>query len=550
MPRSGEGQWALGYMEPLNKNERMKRDDDGLNVRARIENIYSKQGFRSIWPDDLRGRMRWWGLYTQRRQGIPGGQTATAEPHELEDEFFMLRIRNAAGRMTSEQLKTVAWVSERFGRDVADVTDRQNIQLHWIRIEDVPRIFEAIEGVGLTTCEACGDTPRTMIGCALAGVDRQEILDATPALLACHQRFTGDPAFSNLPRKFKTSVAGCAQQCGLPEINDISFVGAHNPASGGEPGFDLWVGGGLGANPKFAQRLGVFVEPGQVPDVWAGVTGIFRDYGYRRARNHARLKFLMADWGPARYREVLEKEYLGFALPDLEAPPPSTTPQRDHVGVYEQKDGRVYAGFAPRAGRIYGHQLRQVAELAERFGSGRVTLTTQQKVVIPDVAPDRVEELVAALEEHDLRVRPSVFRQGTMACTGIEFCKLAIVETKHRADWLYRELEERLPDFSEPIRINLNGCPNSCARFQIADLGFMGCLGTASDGTRIDHFQVTVGGHLGEGYALGRKVKRLKVPAAELANYTERVLRRFQATRRPGEQFHQWGARATEEWLT
>ena len=546
MPRFGEGQWALGYHEPLNKNERLKRDDDGLNVRARIETIYAKQGFRSIWPDDLRGRMRWWGLYTQRRQGVPGGATASAEPHELEDEFFMLRIRLAGGRMTSEQLRTVAWVSERFGRDVADVTDRQNIQLHWIRIEDVPRIFEAIESVGMTSCEACGDTPRTMIGCPLAGIDAHEVLDATPDLLAAHHRFTGDPAFSNLPRKFKTSISGCAQQCAAHEINDISFVGVRR---GDEVGYDLWVGGGLGSNPKFGKRLGVFVEPGLVPEVWAGVTGVFRDYGYRRARNHARLKFLMADWGPERYRETLEKEYLGFALPDGDPAAATTSAQRDHVGVFEQKDGRMYVGFAPRAGRMYGHQLRLVADLAERFGSGRVTATVQQKMVIPDVAAGAVEELVAALDALDLRVNPSVFRQATMSCTGIEFCKLALVETKHRADWLYRELEERLPGFTEPIRININGCPNSCARFQVADIGFMGCLGPASDGTKVDHFQVHLGGHLGEGHRFGRKVKRLKVPASELADYVERLLRRFDATRRPEEPFHGWAARAPEGWL-
>jgi sulfite reductase (ferredoxin) len=206
-------------------------------------------------------------------------------------------------------------------------------------------------------------------------------------------------------------------------------------------------------------------------------------------------------------------------------------------------------GFAPRAGRVYGHQLREVAGLADGFGSGRVSLTTQQKIVIRDVDPARVDDLVAALEAHDLRVRPSVFRQATMACTGIEFCKLAIVETKHRADWLYRELEERLPDFDEPVRINLNGCPNSCARFQVADIGLMGSLVTASDGTKVDAYQVHLGGHLGEGRSFGRKVKRLKVPASELANYIERLLRRFLATRRPGEPFHLWAARASEEWL-
>src|SRR6266567_2411024 len=395
MPRFGEGQWALGYMEPLNKNERTKRDDDGLNVRARIDNVYSKQGFRSIWPDDLRGRFRWWGIYTQRRQGVPGGRTANAEPHELEDEFFMMRIRIAGGLLTSEQLRTIAWVSERFGRDVADVTDRQNVQLHWIRIEDMPRIFELIEQVGLTTAEACGDTPRNMIGCPLAGIDADEIIDATPYLEETHKRFVGDPAFSNLPRKFKTSMSGCAQQCAQHEINDISFVGVRR--EDGSVGFDLWVGGGLGPNPHFAKRLRVFVEPDLIPDVWAGVTGAFRDYGCRRVRNRARLKFLIADWGPERFREVVEREYLGFALPDGEPPLASVTGQRDHVGVFEQKDGRRYVGFAPRAGRIAGHQLRRVADLADQYGAGRVRTTTQQKMVICDVQPENVDALVAEL---------------------------------------------------------------------------------------------------------------------------------------------------------
>lgn len=546
MARTGEGQWGLGYLEPLNKSERMKRDDDGLHVRQRIEEIYAKKGFRSIWPDDLRGRFRWWGLYTQRRQGVPGGKTGILDPHELEDEFFMMRIRIAGGILSSDQLRTIAWVSERFGRDIADITDRQNVQLHWIRIEDVPRIFEAIEAVGLTTCEACGDTPRNMIGCPLAGIDAEEIIDATPHLIETHRRFVGDPSFSNLPRKYKTSISGCAQQCAQHEINDVAFVGARQ---NGSVGFGLWAGGGLGPNPKFGQRLGVFVEPDLVPEVWAGVTSVFRDYGYRRARNHARLKFLMADWGPERFREVLEKEYLGFSLPDGAPSAPSTAAQRDHIGLHSQKDGNIYVGFAPRAGRIFGHQLRQVADLADDFGSGRIRTTTQQKLVIVDAAPDRAEELARALEDHDLRVRPSEFRRGTMACTGIEFCKLAIVETKQRADWLYRELEDRLPDFDYPIRINLNGCPNSCARFQVADIGLMGVLITQPDGTKVDGYQVHLGGHLGEDHVFGRKVKGLKVPAAGLADYVEGLLRRFDSTRAGGEAFYEWAKRAPEEWL-
>jgi len=546
--KRGQGQWALGYHEPLNPAERTKKDDDGLNVRARIETIYAKYGFRSIDKADLRSRFRWWGLYTQRRQGVPAGATASAEPEELEDEFFMLRIRIAGGLLTSEQLRAIAYVSERFGRDVADVTDRQNVQLHWIRIEDMPRIFEAIERVGLTTAEACGDTPRNMIGCPLAGIDADEIIDATPFLEETHKRFVGDPAFSNLPRKFKTSISGCAQQCAQHEINDISFVGVRR--DDGKVGFDLWVGGGLGPNPTFAKRLGVFVEPSLIPDVWAGVTGAFRDYGYRRVRNRARLKFLIADWGPERFREVVENEYLGFKLPDGDPPPSSVTGQRDHVGVFAQKDGRMYVGFAPRAGRIAGHQLRRVADIAERFGSGRIRTTTQQKVVICDISPSDVDAVVKELHDEDLRVEASPFRRGTMACTGIEFCKLALAETKMRAQWLYRELEERLPDFDEDIRINVNGCPNSCARFQVADIGLMGAVMSRGDGTKVDGFLVYLGGRIGEGLTFGRKAKGVRVYGEDLVPYVEQLLRRYMQSRNGHRNFGDYVNSLSDEALT
>lgn len=525
----GEGQWALGYFEPLNPAERTKRDDDGLNVRARVESTYARRGFRSIDKADLRSRLRWWGLYTQRRQGVPGGATATAEPSELEDEFFMLRIRIPGGRLHAEQLRAIAWCSERFGRDVADVTDRQNVQLHWIRIEDVPRIWDTLESVGLSTQEACGDTPRVLLGCPLAGVDADEIVDATPALLETERRYVGDKRFSNLPRKYKTSISGCRQQCAQHEINDISFVGVVHPELG--PGFDVWAGGGLSTSPHVAKRLGAFVEPDLVPDVWAAATETFRDYGYRRARNHARLKFLIADRGPEWFRGVVETEYLGFPLPDGDAPPPSPEAHRDHVGVFRQRDGRSYVGFAPKAGRVPGHQLRRIAELSERFGDGRVRTTTQQKMVVLGVEPGRVDGLVAALEDEDLSVRPSPFRAGLMACTGIEFCKLALAETKGRAIWLSRELEDRLPGFDEDVRIHVNGCPNSCARFQVADIGLMGAVQPRPDGTRSESFLVHLGGGLGEDGSFGRKVRGVRVFAEDAADYVEALLVRYRHRR-------------------
>jgi sulfite reductase (ferredoxin) len=547
----GDGQWALGYREPLNKNEETKKNDDGLNVRKRIVDIYAKRGFDSIDPADLRGRFRWFGLYTQRRQGIDGGKTATLEPEELDDRFFMLRIRIDGGQLSGDQLGVVADVSRRYARGTADVTDRQNIQLHWVQIEDVPAIWDALEAVGLSTTEACGDTPRVILGCPLAGIDAEEILDATPEILETADRYVGDPAFSNLPRKYKSAISGCAVQCTMHEINDVAFVGV--PGPDGEPGYDLWAGGGLSTNPMIGRRLGAFVPADQVAEVWAGVTSLFRDYGYRRLRHRARLKFLMADWGPDRFREVLEREYLGYRLADGPAPKAPGGGQRDHVGIHKQRDGRYYVGFAPRVGRMSADSLGLVASLAAKYGSGRVRTTTEQKMVILDVSEARTAELAAELDRADLPATPSVFRRHTMACTGIEFCKLAIVETKHRASDLIAELERRLPGFTEPITINVNGCPNSCARIQTADIGLKGTLVTLPGGEQVEGFQVHLGGSLdggdGESSGFGRKVRGLKTTADELPDYVERVLRRFDAGRMQGETFAAWAARAKEEEL-
>jgi sulfite reductase (ferredoxin) len=537
----GQGQWALGYREPLNANEQSKRDSSPLTVKQRILDIYSKGGFDSIDGGDLRGRFRWYGLYTQRAQGIAGGKTAILEPEELEAPYFMLRVRIDGGQLTSEQLRVIGEISTEFGRDVADITDRQNIQLHWIRIEDVPVIWERLEAVGLSTTEACGDCPRVIVGCPLAGVAADEVIDASAALRQVSERYIGDPAFANLPRKFKTSISGCAQHCTNHEINDVAFVGVVHPELG--PGYDLWVGGGLSTNPKLGLRLGAFVAADQVAEVWAGVTGIFRDYGYRRSRMHARLKFLMADWGPQAFREKLESaEYLGLALPDgPEAPP---TDDRDHVGVHPQSDGNVYIGTVTRAGRTSGRQLQTVAGLASTYGDGRVSTTAQQGLVVLGIPPASADTVVAALEAEDLQARPSRFRRGVLACTGLEFCKLAIVETKARSVDLYTELEKRLPDFDEPITINVNGCPNSCARFQTGDIGLKGSI---VDG--VEGFQIHLGGSLGTDSGFGRKSRGLKVTADNTVDYVEKLLRTYLEHRRPGERFASWARRADEELL-
>ncbi|WP_327279249.1 MULTISPECIES: nitrite/sulfite reductase [unclassified Streptomyces] len=544
----GEGQWAVGHHTPLNGNEQFKKDDDGLNVRTRIETIYSKTGFDSIDPNDLRGRMRWWGLYTQRKPGIDGGKTAILEPEELDDKYFMLRVRIDGGRLTTEQLRVIGEISQEFARGTADLTDRQNVQYHWIRIEDVPEIWRRLEAVGLSTTEACGDTPRVILGSPVAGIAQDEIIDGTPAIDEIYRRIVGNPDFSNLPRKFKSAVSGSPLLDVAHEINDVAFVGVQHPEHG--PGFDVWVGGGLSTNPKLGVRLGTWVSLDEVPDVYEGVISIFRDYGYRRLRTRARLKFLVADWGPAKFRQVLEDEYLKRKLTDGPAPEQPSGQWRDHVGVHPQQDGRFYVGFAPRVGRVDGATLTKIADVAEQHGSGRLRTTAEQKMIVLDVEADRVDSVVAALEALDLRVEPSPFRRGTMACTGIEFCKLAIVETKARGASLIDELERRLPEFAEPLTININGCPNACARIQVADIGLKGQLVLDDDGNQVEGYQVHLGGALGLEAGFGRKVRGLKVTAAGLPDYVERVVTRFQEQRGDGERFAAWVTRAKDEDLS
>lgn len=547
------GQWKVDGTAPLNANEEWKQADGGLSVRERIETIYADGGFASIDPTDLHGRFRWWGLYTQRKPGIDGGRTATLEPHELEDEYFMLRVRIDGGQLTTEQLRVIGGISTEFARDTADLTDRQNVQLHWIRVEDVPEIWRRLEAVGLGTTEACGDVPRVILGSPVAGIAADELIDPTPQIDEITRRFIGDESLANLPRKFKSAITGHPSQDVVHEINDVAFVAVEHPTFG--VGYDLWVGGGLSTAPRLAERLGVFVAPALVADVWHGVAQIFRDYGYRRLRNKARLKFLLADWGVERFRSVLETEYLGAGLPDgPAAPTPATV--GDHVGVHRQKDGRFYVGATPIVGRVSGPTLTKLADLVEAHGSTRLRTTPHQKVVILDVPEDRVESLIAGLDELGLQARPSLIRRGTIACTGIEFCKLAIVETKAYATAAVLDLEERLAafDLPHPIALHVNGCPNSCARIQTADIGLKGQLVTI-DGEQVPGYQVHLGGGLAsqdrDEAGLGRTVRGLKVTADGIADYVERVVTRFLDERdaAAGETFAQWAHRADEEAL-
>jgi sulfite reductase (ferredoxin) len=540
-----EGQWALGNREPLNANEEFKQAGNPLDVRERIENVYAKAGFDSIDKTDLRGRFRWWGLYTQREQGYDGSWTGDENVEKLEARYFMMRVRCDGGALSTAALRTLGTISTEFARDTADITDRQNLQLHWIEVQDVPEIWRRLDKVGLQTAEACGDCPRVILGSPLAGESLDEVIDPTWALEEIVRRYIGKPDFADLPRKYKTAISGL--QDVAHEINDIAFIGVKHPEHG--PGLDLWVGGGLSTNPMLAQRVGAWVPLAEVPEVWAAVTSVFRDYGYRRLRSKARLKFLIKDWGIERFREVLETEYLNRRLIDGPAPEPVKHPI-DHVGVQRLKNGLSALGVAPIAGRVSGTILTAVADLAERAGSDRIRFTPYQKLVILDVPDDKLDDLIAGVEALGLRSRPSHWRRNLMACTGIEFCKLSFAETRGRAQGLVPELERRLEDINAaldvPITVNINGCPNSCARIQIADIGFKGQMVDDCHGGSVEGFQVHLGGGLGLDTGFGRKLRQHKVTSDELGDYIERVVRNFVKHRNDGERFAQWVLRADE----
>lgn len=542
-----QGQWLIDGKEPLNGDERIKQEDAGLAVADRVREIYAKEGFDSIPPEDLAPRFKWIGMYTQRRQDMDGEQTGTLTNAELQDRYFMMRIRLDGGQVTPQQLRVIGGISADFARNTADFTDRQNIQLHWIRIEDVPEIWDRLAAVNLDTFFGCGDVPRVVLGSPVAGVSKDEIIDATPAIREIKENWLTRDEFTNLPRKFKTAISGNRRQDVTHEIQDVSFIGSEHPEHG--PGFDLWVGGGLSTNPMFAQRLGVWVPLDEVPEVWAGVVRIFRDYGYRKLRNRARLKFLVADWGVEKFRRILEEDYVGHTL--IDGPEPEVWPgYRDHVGVHEQRDGKFYVGVKPTVGHTEGDQLVRLADLAEERGITQIRTTPDKELIFLGLEQDAVDDLAEALEKEGLSARPSSFRRDIISCTGLEYCKLALVTTKQRAISLADQLEEKLGDLDVPLKISLNGCPNSCARTQVADIGLKGQIVTDDDGNRVEGFQVHLGGALGMHPDWGKKLRGHKVTSAGLDDYVVRVVENYKENRTSAdEQFRDWVLRAPEEQL-
>lgn len=498
--------------------ERLKKEKPPFEI---LDDIYRWAAQGAVDSEHL-DLAKWYGVYPQRPQ---------------EDGYLMLRVKIPGGSYDARTLRVLAGISEDFARGTLDVSDRQAFQFHWLRIGDIPEIFARLEAVGLHSKGACGDTVRAVIASPLAGLDAREVLDVSPIAEQLHHHFSGNPEFGDLPRKFKLSVTGAPQLEGIHLVNDIGFL-AHEVA--GEIGFDVWVGGGLGAVAHLAERLGVFVKPEEVLEVARAITAAYRDHGYRQNRKKSRLKYLILDLGVEKFREIVETEYLGRRLTDGPAAPVAPFGGSDVLGVHSQKDGRNYVVVATTVGRLDPDRARALSDLAERYGDGELRNTPFQNILIPNVPDGQVETLGAELAK--LGLAPKVGIRGTtIACTGIQFCRLALTETKNRTTALVNHLEPKFAQLDVPFTINLTGCSNACTRYQVADLGFMGANHLGEE-----VYNVHLAGSLGEAQRLGTKL-RGRVKASELNLYAERVLEDFSRGRFAGESFVRYVDRVGSE---
>jgi sulfite reductase (ferredoxin) len=521
--------------------ERLKREQnpwEGLDEVRR----FAREGFSSIPPEWLGTYFRWWGVYTQGDgAGVVGGQGGQGRALP----YFMVRIRIANGLLTSTQLRTIADLTRRFGRGTADLTVRQNIQLHWVTIETLPEVIEALWSVGLNTMGACGDVTRNITGCPLAGVDADEIVDASPLALQATEALVGNPEFYNLPRKFKISISGCRVWCAYPEINDIGLTAVTRTLNGQrEVGFSLRVGGGLSAEPYLASRLNAFIRWNQVLPTIKGIAELFRDSDQlREHRERARLKFLFLrhSWSKEDFQRELEHR-VGFRFDPAEEEHAPDDVYRDHVGIYPQKQsGLFYVGASVLRGRISAEQMQAAADLAGRFADGHLRTTNMQNLIVVDVPQANTTGLAKELENLGLRVAASPFWRGTIACSGTEFCKLAITETKSFSRWLVEELEERLPQFDQDLKLHVTGCPNSCGQHWIADIGIEGKK-IKQNGRLVDAYYFCLGGAVGLHQGTARPIG-YRCPASEVPDAIERLLRAYLEDRLPDENLRKFFAR-------
>jgi sulfite reductase (ferredoxin) len=525
------------------KAERLKREKNPWAAFDEVRS-FARQGRKSVLPDWASTYFKWWGIYTQ---GDGVGATGGKGGEGLASEFFMMRIGIPNGIVSSSQLRVIGGLARKYARNLADITVRQNIQLHWLTIESLPEIVDALDAIGLSPKGACGDVVRNVTGCPLAGVAADELIDAAPLAAEISQLLKGNPDFYNLPRKFKISVTGCPSWCSYPEINDIALTATkHN----GQVGYSLRVGGGLSKEPHLAVRLNAFVLPDQAVRVARAIAEIFRDQQrLRENRNEARMKYLVLKegWTAESFLTELHSR-LDFKL--LPAAPEQVPDDifRDHAGIHPQRQpGLSYVGASVLRGRLSGEQLEAAAELAERFGSGALRATVSQNLLFIDIPNQRTAELARELGQLGLQVDGSSFWRGAVACTGMEFCKLAITETKGFTRWIVDELEERLPEFDQQLRLHVTGCPNSCGQHWIADIGIEGKK-IKHEGKLTDAYYFCLGGAVGQHASIARPVG-YRCPAPLVPEAIERLLRHYLASRSPEENLRAWFARHSNDEL-
>jgi len=560
------------------KAQRVERLKRAKNPWDHLDEIrtFARQGFDSIPPEWLGTYFRPWGIYTQGDGvGVIGGKNGEGKAVP----YFMVRIRIPNGLLTSEQARAIADLSDHFGNGVADITVRQNVQLHWIRVENLPELLERLWSVGLRTTGACGDVTRNITGCPLAGVHAHEIADVSPLALALDKELAGNPDFYNLPRKFKITITACPEWCSYPEINDISFTAIRRPGSAGilpasvptldsstsrepalsqaegplatsEIGFSLRIAGGLSTEPHLAVKLNAFIRWEQVLPVARAIAEVFRESEVlRQSRDRARMKFLFLQhgWTADSFLAAIESK-LGYKLDPAAPEQLPASIHRDHLGVIPQKQPGLFAiGASVIRGRITPAQIRVAADLAEHHGDGHLRATLMQNVLLINIPDSRVTSVVQELAANGLPVETNAFVRGTVACTGSEFCKLALTETKSYARWLTEQLEERFPGYQEDIKLHITGCPNSCGQHWIADIGIEGKK-IKHEGKMIDAYYFCVGGSVGQFAAIARPVG-YRCPADEVPNAITRLLAHFHAHRHSAESLQKFLARNTTEQL-
>ena len=527
------------------KSERLKLAKNPWDAWDEVRQ-YALAGRDAVAPEWTGLYFKWWGIYTQ---GDGLGVTGGANGEGKATEFFMMRIGLPNGLLTSHQLRTIADITRKYARNLADITTRQNIQLHWLTIGALVEITDQLTAIGLSPKGACGDVVRNVTGCPLAGLDHTELVDASPLALRIAELLTANPAFYNLPRKFKISVTGCPLWCTYPEINDLALTAIQR---GEEVGYTLRVGGGLSTEPHMAVRIPAFVPQDKAIDVVVAVAEIFREQQeLRENRTRARIKYLFMrhGWTAESMLEAIEAK-LGYKLdpsPLAEDIIPDDV-YRDHVGVTAQRQAGLSAvGASVLRGRLSGDQLHALADFAEKHGDGHLRATIMQNIVVVNVKNENVHALVQDLKSIDLQVEVSTFWRGAVACTGTEFCKLAIAETKGFAKWLVEEMEGRIPGFDQQIKLHVTGCTNSCGQHWIADIGLEGKK-LKKDGVLQDAFYFCVGGAVGKyaraGRPLGYRATADDTPAA-----IERLLRGYLAARTPDEDLRAYFARTSDEDL-